>query len=29
MEALDVQRLRREFNEASDAVRMIVVLSPT
>ena len=29
MEALDVQRLRRGFNEASDAVRMIVVLSPT
>ncbi len=29
MESLDVERLRSEFNKASDAVRLIVVLSPT
>ncbi len=29
MESLDVQRLQKEFNQASDAVRMMVVLSPT
>ena len=29
MDSLDVQRLRQEFNQASDAVRLMVVLSPT
>ncbi len=29
MKSLDIERLRSDFNEASDAVRLMVVLSPT